>query len=338
MAIFRLSAKIVGRSRGHNVVGGAAYRAGVRLADLRTGRTYDYRYRRDVAHQALLLPADAPAWARERASLWGSVELGERRKDLQLAREYLLALPHELDEAGRLELVSSWAGCELVARGVVVDLVIYRPGPHSDGRNHHAHLLTSLRRLEATGWTKKTRDLNQKAFLLSLRSSWAEAINAQLERAGRTERVAHRSLAAQRHEALALGNHRRAALLDRRPEPKLGVAAAAMEHRARWRHPSTAPVTERGQAQAEAQRERAAAQVLAGEMNNSGSSLAPAGIEDAPARRKLAAATEALAAKERRLEGLRLELEEDRLAREREHADAYSAGWAQGWAAARRNT
>ena len=165
--------------------------AGELLVDPRTGKSHDYSYRRDVLHRALLLPASVPVWAIERALLWGSVELHERRKDAQLAREVELALPHELDQASCIELVSDRAKYQLVARGLAVDLAIHQPSPTSGGRDIHAHILISLRRLEPTGWSvMKARDLNCIEFLMELRSSWAMATNTHLarrwpERAGR---------------------------------------------------------------------------------------------------------------------------------------------------------
>ena len=62
-----------------------------------------------------------------------------------------------------------------------------------------------------------------------------------------------------------MGDHRRAALLDRRPECKLGRAATAMEYRAKQRDPTAAPVTERGRILAEIRNEQAAVEVLVGE-------------------------------------------------------------------------
>jgi hypothetical protein len=186
----------------------------------------------------------------------------------------------------------------------------------------------------------KAREFNHRAFLLQLRSSWAAAVNAQLERAGRSERVDHRSLAAQRQEALEQGDYRRAALLDRRPEGNLSLAAAAIEHRARLRNPTAAPVTEQGRLQAEIRRERAAVQVLVGEQQDETDlNLAPVGIKATKQRQVLRVAVKALEAKETRLVRLQAALEEERLvlARERQAAAAQerAQGYADGWAAAR---
>ncbi|WP_374436799.1 MobA/MobL family protein [Tabrizicola sp.] len=65
-----------------------------------------------------------------------------------------------------------------------------------------------------------------------LRGYWADLQNHAFDLAGQEERVDHRSLEAQREEALDLGNTLKAEELDREPERKLGPAANAIERRA----------------------------------------------------------------------------------------------------------
>ena len=57
------------------------------------------------------------------------------------------------------------------------------------------------------------------------REQWAESANRALDRAGRAERIDHRTLAAQRAEAIERGQGARAEKLDRDPEIHLGKAA-----------------------------------------------------------------------------------------------------------------
>jgi hypothetical protein len=64
-----------------------------------------------------------------------------------------------------------------------------------------------------------------------VRALWAETSNRRLERAGETERIDHRSLAAQKEEPLMAGDIIRSAKLDRAPQTKLGWKASAMERR-----------------------------------------------------------------------------------------------------------
>ncbi len=149
--------------------------------------------------------------------------------------------------------------------GVAVDVAIHAPHREGDQRNHHAHVLATTRRLEAEGFTDKTRVLDAAKTggveIEQMRGVWAELQNRALERAGETERVDHRSLEAQRAEALSRGDELTAEELDRSPEVKLGPAASAMERRemraAEAEGREYEPVTERGRAVHAARQARA---------------------------------------------------------------------------------
>lgn len=243
MASYHLSVQIVGRSplRGgrdgkpRNVVAMAAYRAGEKLTDARTGRIADFSGRRGVAHSEILAPEGSAAWLRDREQLWNHVEAMETRKDAQLAREVNIALPHELDDAGRLELVRTFVAEQFVALGMVADIAIHQPVPEKgdDPRNHHAHVLLTLRQATEEGLRRvKTREWNSDSLLKGWRASWEEAQNRALARAGRRERVDHRTLEAQRMQAAAEGNRTRAAELDRKPETHMGPRARQLGARA----------------------------------------------------------------------------------------------------------
>ena len=159
MAIYHLSVKPVSRGVGRSSTAASAYRAAVRVADERTGETFDYTRKRGVEHAEILLPSATAAdadWARDRQQLWNAAERAEQRKDARVAREYEVALPYELNAAQRLELVRAFAH-ELADRhGCAVDLAVHAPHRAGDTRNHHAHLLTTTRAVATTGLTTKT--------------------------------------------------------------------------------------------------------------------------------------------------------------------------------------
>ena len=69
MAIYHLSVKTVSRSAGRSATAAAAYRAGVEITDERTGEIHDYTRKGGVESAELVLPADAPEWAADRAAL-----------------------------------------------------------------------------------------------------------------------------------------------------------------------------------------------------------------------------------------------------------------------------
>ena len=195
MASFHLAVKTIGRSAGRSATAAAAYRAGVEIADERTGIVHDYTRKQGIEHREIVAPADAPEWARDRVALWNAAEQAETRKNSTVAREYEIALPAELSADERRTLTLDLAR-EISARhGVAVDVAIHAPGRQGDQRNHHAHLLTTTRRIGAEGLGEKTRELDQKTSgeVERWRARFAEMQNAALERAQVHERVDHRS-------------------------------------------------------------------------------------------------------------------------------------------------
>lgn len=227
MAIYHLHASIVSRGKGHSAVAAAAYRSGEEILDRRTGEEHDYSRRSGVDHTEIIAPDDAPDWTRERAELWNQAEAAERRQDAQVAREVRVALPVELGDEDRRQLVRDFVSESFVSRGMVAD-VAYHDG---DGRNPHAHILLTTRPVapDDDGFSaKKDRSWNSRETLEDWRESWATAANRALERAERWERIDHRTLEAQRDEALDRGDLSRAATLDREPGVHLGRASYAM--------------------------------------------------------------------------------------------------------------
>lgn len=265
MASYHLSVKTIKRSAGRSATAAAAYRAGERIDCQREGRVHDYTAKQGVEDSFIVVPENAPDWAQDRAALWNAAEAHETRKNSVTAREWELALPSELGADERAEITRAFAE-QLVERyGVAVDVAIHAPHREGDQRNHHAHLLTSTRRLEADGFTEKTRVLDAAKTggveIEAMRGVWAELQNRALERAGEVERVDHRSLDAQRESALARGDAASAEALDRAPEVKLGPAANAMERQAMRaavaERRDYEPVTERGRAVHAARQARA---------------------------------------------------------------------------------
>src|ERR1700737_1774462 len=190
--------KTFGRAGGSSAVSAAAYRAGERIRDERTGKPYDHSERQDVMHKEIVLPSrftdDDMAWARDRASLWNAAEGAETRKNARVAREYLVALPVELSPPRRRGLVREFSQ-ELSDRyGFAVDFAIHAPRdfPGSDPRNFHAHLLATTREVSIAGLAAKTTlelpDSKRRMLglgpaineLLHVRERWAAVTNEAL--------------------------------------------------------------------------------------------------------------------------------------------------------------
>jgi hypothetical protein len=90
-----------------------------------------------------------------------------------------------------------------VDAGMVADVALHAPDRHGDTRNHHAHILVSLRVIEGGGFGRKERSWNETARLEQWRALWADHVNQALAAAGEQARVDHRSLEAQGIERLA---------------------------------------------------------------------------------------------------------------------------------------
>ncbi|WP_126965629.1 MobA/MobL family protein [Xanthomonas arboricola] len=231
MAIYHSRVKVFSRSRGDSAVAAAAYRAGLLLIDHLTGQRHDYRRRGGVVASECLAPRDAPAWALVPAELWPKAEAAENRKNSVVAREFEVALPHELNDEQRSDLAVT-IGQALVARyGFALQASIHSPGSR-DGLNHHVHLLATTRRLTSEGFAEKTRELDGgasgKIEIEWIRQTIASTINGHLAAAGIDARVDHRRLEVQAEEALARGDWAEAMMLSRQPTKHMGKTAAAL--------------------------------------------------------------------------------------------------------------
>jgi ATP-dependent exoDNAse (exonuclease V) alpha subunit len=233
MAIYHLSVKPISRAGGRSATAAAAYRSGGLVHDLTSDEVFDYTRKRGVEHSEIVLPTAAARadinWARDRQALWNAAEIAEVRKDARVAREYEIALPHELNRGQRVELVRAFAG-ELANRyGVAVDFSIHAPHRNGDERNHHAHIMTTTREVTATGlgpkaaieWSDTDRRKKglepAKSEVKAIRERWAVLTNEHLLQRGLEVRVDHRSLQEQG--------------IDREPQSHLGPAVSGMERR-----------------------------------------------------------------------------------------------------------
>lgn len=261
MALCRFEAKIISRSGGRSTVGSAsyrtgkcatsaaAYRAGAELTDERTGQTFDYTRKRGVEGAEIMLPAGAPDWMRDRGQLWNAVEKAEKRADAQLARDYILTLPHELDPEQRRALTREFVQREFTDKGYVADIAWHAPHGKGDERNHHAHVMVVMRRIEGEGFARtkerppdgKHPAEHWKNELRTWREAWANTGADALAAAGFEKeavrfRLGHLTLDKQREAAIARGDHDWADTLDRDAEPKQGPLATKIEREGRESH------------------------------------------------------------------------------------------------------
>ncbi|GGA64065.1 Ti-type conjugative transfer relaxase TraA [Pelagibacterium lentulum] len=223
MAIYHFESQIISRGDGRSVVAAAAYRHAARMEFEREGRVADFSNKRHVAHAEFMAPEDAPEWLssmmEDRSAseiseaFWNKVEHSEARRDAQLSKEFVLALPKELTKEQNIELVRDFVGQQMLARGMVADWVF-----HDVEVNPHVHIMTTLRPLTEEGFgAKKVPVLakdgtpqrgkdgkiqyrlwaGDRSTLNDMRAAWAEVQNNHLAKHGIDARVDHRSYAEQ---------------------------------------------------------------------------------------------------------------------------------------------
>ena len=286
MAIYHLEAKVVSRGAGRSAVAASAYLSCSRLYNDYDGIQHDYTKKQGLAWQEVFLPEYAPQEWKDREQLWNAVEEVETAKDSRLAREFVVALPIELNRENQIELLQEFIREQFVSDGMCADAAIH----DTDGHNPHAHILLTVRPLDERGkWQYKTEKeylcmkngeergftaaefrtaqsggwekqypykvgkkkvymtpsaadaqglvradkhpkstrygrqnpiserWNSEEQLVEWRKEWADVTNRYLERAGREERIDHRSNAARG--------------LDEIPTIHEGVAAQALERK-----------------------------------------------------------------------------------------------------------
>ena len=286
MAIYHLEAKVVSRGAGRSAVAASAYLSCSRLYNDYDGIQHDYTKKQGLVWQEVFLPEYAPREWKDREQLWNAVEEVETTKDSRLAREFVVALPIELNREEQVALLQEFIREQFVSDGMCADAAIH----DTDGHNPHAHILLTVRPLDEQGkWQYKTEKeylcmkngeeqgftaaefrtaqnegwekqypykvgkkkvymtpsaaeaqglvradkhpkstrygrqnpiserWNSEEQLAAWRTAWADVSNRHLERAGREERIDHRSNAARG--------------LDEIPTIHEGVTAQALERR-----------------------------------------------------------------------------------------------------------
>ena len=213
MAIQFTRIEIVTRSSGGNACCKAAYNARVAITDQQTNVTYNFAGRGDNVYNTVLLPDYVDQKFKDLSTLMNEVEYLEKRKNSQLLKDVVIALPDdkELDLEDRIaithEIVEEMAW---VKNGLGVQINIHRP--HEGERNWHAHLLVTTRRFTEDGKSlgAKAVDLNPKfakvkgkAFIIPesqmIHEKAKEVINKYFAKLGLSNRVDPISIVPQQH-------------------------------------------------------------------------------------------------------------------------------------------
>lgn len=155
MAIYHMQAKIVSRGKGRSAVAASAYMSCSSVTNEYDGVHHDYTRKKGLVWEQVFLPENAPVEWQDRAILWNAVEDAEKSKDSRLAREFVVALPRELNADQQIALLTEYIQQQFVADGMCADVGIH--DPDTPGHNPHAHILLTIRPLDDHGkWQYKT--------------------------------------------------------------------------------------------------------------------------------------------------------------------------------------
>ena len=180
LAIEFARARYISRNSGGSAVRSAAYNGRDEIEAERTGEVFYFRHRDAPEHHTVLLPEGAAVRFAQAGILWNAAEAAERRKDAQVAREIVLALPAnaEVSTEDRIALAKSFAETHFVSKGLAVQLDVHAPHAgemETERANWHAHLLITTRRLDGEQFNaKKARDLDPEVRLAGGRARVAD--------------------------------------------------------------------------------------------------------------------------------------------------------------------
>lgn len=211
---------------GHARASGGCYhlsfRSGSRAGGASGAAAFDYvtrsrEYDDEDRDPAIYTESDhMPSWAADDPrEYWDAADLYERANGrLYVSADF--ALPLDLDRDEQIALAREFARELTEGERLPYTLAIHA-GRDEDGQEHnpHAHLMFSERRNDGIersreqwfrradsqrperGGAPKSRAFHGRKWVEQAREKWAESTNKTLERAGRSERVDHRSYARQ---------------------------------------------------------------------------------------------------------------------------------------------
>lgn len=213
-----LSFQNISSGSGRSAIASASYRSGEKLFSEKEDRNYFYS--RDIKPETfILVPNNAPEWARDRERLWNEVESVENKANSRYAKEFNVALPIELSDDEQRELLTKYVQENFVESGMVADVAIHRD--HKG--NPHAHVMLTNRPFNPDGtWgikSKKeyildengnkmytgtsrypksrkvlTTDWDKKEKINEWRANWAKSVNRVLEEKNLPDRISEKTL------------------------------------------------------------------------------------------------------------------------------------------------
>ncbi len=153
MAYYHFQIKNIGRRGAKSAVASVAYRSCDKLFDEEQGKQINYSGKQGLEFSEVILCENAPKEYANRETLWNEVQKVEKTKDARFAREFVVAIPVELNKEQRRELIHNFAK-SLADEGMCVDVNIHNTGKG----NPHAHIMVTTRGIdENRKWKSKEK-------------------------------------------------------------------------------------------------------------------------------------------------------------------------------------
>lgn len=220
MAIYHCTTKPISRSTGRSATASSAYRTAQKIVDKQTGEIHDYTRKQGVIYTDIVSPKNIDIDEISREDLWNLAEQSEKRKDARVAREFVIALPHEISRERQIEVAKEFSQYLSNKYEVIADLAIHEPSKEGDDKNVHAHIMITTRKIAVDKESKvvsltekstlelsnsKRKSLGMKTTqddIKEIREKWADMANSALKKEGLKVRIDHRSYADQEKEQI----------------------------------------------------------------------------------------------------------------------------------------
>ncbi|MBW8309113.1 MAG: AAA family ATPase [Candidatus Paracaedibacteraceae bacterium] len=208
MAIQFARIEYVSRSSGGNACRKSAYNERSKVTCERTGEVFNWKSKSDLSHHEIMLPEGVSEKFKDSSTLWNAAEHAERRKDSQVAKESVIALPDDkvITHEDRIELSRRYADALFVSKGLAAQIDIH--APHDGEKNWHAHILVTTRGFSQDGEslaTHKARETDpsiRKGYIKEEQNPgdiWTQIQNSYFKEKGYDLEVESTGIVAQIH-------------------------------------------------------------------------------------------------------------------------------------------
>ena len=174
MAIYHFDVKIKTEK---DILKTSAYISGEKIKHSEGGVSH-YSRNEEFVYSKILLPQGCNKKFEDRGYLWNTAR-NNQRKNAQVARSIIVALPRELNLEQQTALMEEFCKKCFCSQGHIVDFSI-----HCDNKeNPHAHILVTMRKINENGnLGERNLNFNTKAALINWRDEWERICNSYLDK------------------------------------------------------------------------------------------------------------------------------------------------------------